>query len=472
MADIKLKTRLFNRYNDSRITDTTVLGKGEIHFIPVEIPVGSTGETTTAVLMKVGDGATEYANLNFVAARAADVYDWAKAANKPAYEAKEIVGIDAYIAGKIKDTDTTYSFTEIDGKLVIKSKEKGGEFVDCAEIDFVNPTELAAVIKAETDRALAAEAALSENIALEAQTARAAEQANATAIANEVTRATGAEAALSTSITAETERATAAEAKALSDAKEYVDEEDVFVTDILTVNALGGIAAGTDLNNLTTHEVLKKLLYPYVAQTVTNVSRTPNATVLEKGNDQVITAVSAKVTKKSEKIAKVELLKGSDVIATKEGAEVENGGTITFSGLNVEVPSSNVVLTVKATDTTGNAVTASTANWNFVYPYYIGTCAEGAEINEALVEGLATKKIEAKGNKSFAFTTDYECFVFAYPKAHGVLKSILDPNNFEILGSFTRHEVSVTGLDGTAQTYYVYVNGASTVSNFTVNFKY
>jgi hypothetical protein len=62
--------------------------------------------------------------------------------------------------------------------------------------------------------------------------------------------------------------------------------------------------------------------------------------------------------------------------------------------------------------------------------------------------------------------------VFAYPKAHGVLKSILDPNNFETIGNYTRSEVSVTGLDGTAQTYYVYVSGATTVSGFTVNFKY
>ena len=62
--------------------------------------------------------------------------------------------------------------------------------------------------------------------------------------------------------------------------------------------------------------------------------------------------------------------------------------------------------------------------------------------------------------------------VFAYPKAHGALKSILDPNSFEIIGSFTQNEVRVTGLDGTAQAYYVYVNGASTVSGFTVNFKY
>lgn len=250
-----------------------------------------------------------------------------------------------------------------------------------------------------------------------------------------------------------------------------IAENEIFVTDILTVNALGGIAANTDLNGMTTHAILSKLLYPYVAQVVGTPSRTPNSTVLEMGNNQTITAVSVTVTKKSEEITSVALYNGSTLIAEKTGDEVAKGGTFTFSGLSVSVPSTSVVLTVKVTDATGNVVSKSTAGWNFVYPYYIGVCADDAEINEELIEGL-TKKVEVKGNKSNAFDCDYQRMVFAYPKAYGALKSILDPNNFEILGSFTQHEVSITGLDGTAQPYYAYVNGASTVSAFTVNFKY
>lgn len=250
-----------------------------------------------------------------------------------------------------------------------------------------------------------------------------------------------------------------------------IAENDIFVTDILTVNALGGIAANTDLNGMTTHAILNKLLFPYVAQVVDTPSRTPNSTTLEKGNNQTITAVSVKVTKKSEPITSVALYNGSTLLAEKTGSEVAAGGTFTFSGLSVSVPSTSVVLTVKATDASGNVVSKNTAGWNFVYPYYVGVCAEDATIDESLIEGL-TKKIEVKGNKSITFNCDYQRMVFAYPKAHGALKSVLDPNNFEILGSFTQHEVSVTGLDGSAQTYYAYVNGASTVSGFAVNFKY
>ena len=264
-------------------------------------------------------------------------------------------------------------------------------------------------------------------------------------------------------------------AQALTDAKDYVDQEDIFVTDMKTINALGGIAAGTDLNNLTTHEVLKKLLYPYVDATVGNATATPNGGTYEKGATKTITQVSISITKKSEPITSVALYNGSTLIEEKTGDAVKNGGTITFTGLSVEVPTNGNQLTVKVTypDANGNAKTVEkkTTALTFVYPYYMGTCAAGTAIDETLVESL-TKKIEGKGNKSNSFTVSDGHMVFAYPKAHGVLKSILDPNNFETIGNYTRSEVSVTGLDGTAQTYYVYTSGATTVSGFVVNFKY
>lgn len=265
-------------------------------------------------------------------------------------------------------------------------------------------------------------------------------------------------------------------ADALQEAKDYVDEEDIFVTEILTVNATGGIAAGTDLNGLTTHEVLKKLLYPYVEPTVDTPATTTKNGTFEKGNDQKITSVSVKITKKSEAITSVALYNDSNLIAEKTGDDVAgisgSGTTITFSGLDIAVPSSNVVLTVKVTDTSGKTVSKNTGNWTFVYPYYYGVCADGATIDEALVEGL-TKKVESKGTKTdWKFTLNNQCIVFAYPKAHGVLKSIIDPNNFEIIGSFTKHEVDVTGLDGTTQAYYVYVGGAASATDFAVDFKY
>lgn len=55
---------------------------------------------------------------------ASDIYDWAKSATKPTYTANEISGLQAYIAGKVQDTDTNYQLLKVDNytyKLQSKS---------------------------------------------------------------------------------------------------------------------------------------------------------------------------------------------------------------------------------------------------------------------------------------------------------------------------------------------------------------
>lgn len=275
-------------------------------------------------------------------------------------------------------------------------------------------------------------------------------------------------------VAAEKTRAEAKEAEIAEDLAQEVEDRTAAVTfenGITTVNALGGIPANTSLDGKSVTEILDMLLFPYVKQTISGVQGTPNGGTFESGNNQTITAVKATVTKKSKKITKVELLQGTSVLAVKEGAEVANGGTFTFSGLSVAVNSVNVQLKVRAYDETGAVVEGQTGAFTFVYPYYYGVCEAGATVDEALVEGL-TKDISNKAQKVYSYTTNNQCAVIAYPKSHGVLKSALDPNAFENIGAFTRHEVSVTGLDGKAVSYYVYVSGAFTGSGFRYTFKY
>ena len=259
--------------------------------------------------------------------------------------------------------------------------------------------------------------------------------------------------------------------QALVDAKAYVDEEDKFETDILTVDKFGGIAAGSDLNGMTTHEILNALLYPYIAFVINSSSRNAAAATLENGATQTLNSASISITKKSKPITSVKLLNGSTVLGEKTGNDVAAGGTITFSNLGITVTKDNnpnLKFTVTdGTTSTDKNVGAST----FVYPYYMGECAANATIDETLIEGL-TKKVESKGNKTVTHSCENGRMVIAYPKAHGVLKSILDPNNFETIGDYTRSEVSITGLDGSTQTYYVYASGAATVSGFKVQYKY
>ena len=191
--------------------------------------------------------------------------------------------------------------------------------------------------------------------------------------------------------------------------KTQFNENTVYTNDMPTVNSIGGIAAGTTFDNMPVNEVLTKLLYPYVAPQV-GANSNPNGGTFEKGNTQTVTRITANVTKKSEKISKVEFLDGGTVLETKAGAEVQNGGSISIT-TDIAV-NSNKNFQVKVTDAANKVYTANTGNFNFVYPYYMGVCAENATIDEALVKGLI-KKVEGKGNKSHAFTCDFQRIVFA-----------------------------------------------------------
>ena len=104
MAEKTLNTRILLKYDsyDNWYANNPTLKKGEIAIATIGATIADKTGTNDnglptnppTVLIKVGDGTTAYRNLAFISAKAADVYDWAKAADKPVYEAKEITGID------------------------------------------------------------------------------------------------------------------------------------------------------------------------------------------------------------------------------------------------------------------------------------------------------------------------------------------------------------------------------------------
>lgn len=251
--------------------------------------------------------------------------------------------------------------------------------------------------------------------------------------------------------------------------KKQYDDNTIFTTDMVTVNGLGGIPAGADLNNMPVQDLLTKLLFPYVAPVV-SASSNPNGGTFEKGNNQTVTKITANVTKKSEKIKKIEFLDGGSLIEAKEGVEVENGGSISIT-TSKEV-STDKYFSVRVTDAANKTYSANTGSFSFVYPYYQGKAAEDKTTFTGEEIAAMTKTVEGRGNKTRTYTCNNERMVFAYPKAHGVLKSIIDPNGFDNFSSFGRQEVSVVGRDGNPVDYYVYVNSPSTVTNFAMKFNY
>jgi hypothetical protein len=237
-----------------------------------------------------------------------------------------------------------------------------------------------------------------------------------------------------------------------------------------TVNALGGVAAGVTFDNVPITDMLTKILYPYIAPVISSTSRNVPAAILECGASQTLSSATINVVKKSNPITSIELLNGTKSLGSKTGDTVANGGEFSFNFEAITVSASNNPnLKFKVTDGK-SSIERNIGASTFVYPYYYGAIGANTTISEAVVEEL-TKKIESKGNKAWTFTLNNQKAVFAYPKTYGALKEIIDANNFTVTDTFTRSELSITGLDGTAQIYYVYVsNGASTLSDFKYTF--
>ena len=311
---------------------------------------------------------------------------------------------------------------------------------------------------AEATRAQDAEKVLTDNLAAEVTRATNAETANKNAItvnSNAITANSNAITVLNGDSTVE------------GSVDKKIADNNIFDTDILTVNPLGGIKAGENLNGMTIEEVLKKLLYPYVAHLV-SASSSPDGGVFEHGSTQTVTKITATITKKSEPITKVEFVDDSTVLETKTDGVAAGGSVIHNCSITV---STNKSFTVRVTDKSGKVVTANTNGFNFVYPYYWGVCDNDAAIDEAMVKGL-TKKVETKGSKGVTYTANDQRAVIAYPASYGDIRKILDPNSFDVTATFTKYSVNVTGLDGKSVSYNVYVNGAFTATNFKFTFSY
>ena len=101
---------------------------------------------------------------------------------------------------------------------------------------------------------------------------------------------------------------------------------------------------------------------------------------------------------------------------------------------------------------------------DFILPFHYGV-SDSPTITD--FDGL-TKDLKKKGDKSYKFTTDNQHMVVAYDASYGNLKSIIDPNGFEVISGWNVSELEVNG-----QTYKVYVaEYATTASNNTFTFKF
>jgi hypothetical protein len=213
-----------------------------------------------------------------------------------------------------------------------------------------------------------------------------------------------------------------------------VDNKTTYSNSDPLLNDLGGIKASehkNGFNDIPITDLITELLYPYTKPVINSFTLNPAAGAKEKNVSLSVTSATAKVTKKSKPIASVSLYKGDTLVETKTDEISSSGTTLTFAVNETLDGTTNTSYTLKVVEAGDNAntVTSSTQTYSFVYPYFYGTVANGTDITSDVVLSLS-KEVRAKASHSHSFTTNNTCPVIAYPKSYGVLKSIVDPNNF------------------------------------------
>lgn len=144
----ELQTRIMLKYDSyaNWTTNNPILLAGEVAI--ATIPSGTSVPTKDNremqdlpnVVMKVGDGSAHYNDLKFVSALAADVYDWAKAAQKPSYDASEILNLKEFVEDISDiDTNTQYTIVEVENSEGFKFELKYKDLADAEFKSFNTP---------------------------------------------------------------------------------------------------------------------------------------------------------------------------------------------------------------------------------------------------------------------------------------------------------------------------------------------
>ena len=261
-----------------------------------------------------------------------------------------------------------------------------------------------------------------------------------------------------------------------TEVRDLIDDkaEDIFKAPKNLYISLGGLEAGTDINNISIHQVLRQLLFPYLPPEVsTKLIYSPVKSLYEYGETITVRGMEVKIQIKSNTILRADMFVNYSLHDTITNG-VTYGTTIAYTyqtPIQVKLPCDDKYFKVQVVDDTNKMYEYGTVPFKFTHPYYWGVVNVDTEVNESVIKTL-NKVVEGKGNKSQSYTMNNQCMIFAYPFSYGKLTSILDPNGFEMLNAFTCTELDIKCLDNSIQKYYVYQSNASTNSKFKMTFKF
>lgn len=136
MATKTFNTRLqlkYDTYENWTTNDPVLLaGEAAVCVVPAD---SNTGLNEPAVLMKIGDGTSNFSQLSWISGLAANVASNLTGAN-PTLPATSITGLEDFISGAIQDTNTTYQLVRVsDTSFKLQSRETASSpWVDVSTI--------------------------------------------------------------------------------------------------------------------------------------------------------------------------------------------------------------------------------------------------------------------------------------------------------------------------------------------------
>ena len=252
------------------------------------------------------------------------------------------------------------------------------------------------------------------------------------------------------------------EVKSMLEAKS--DKADnIFVSDIPSTVEVGGIEKGFTTDGMDIKDLLFKLLHKYLAPRIA-ISATPNGGNFEKGISVNNIKVTATGYRESDRLVSLKIMQNSVLAASKDVTETGNS-TLTYT---VPTITENTTFSASVYDGT-QTVNSGTIGYSFIYPLYIGYVDATVSNPTSANVKLMTKRIVAKSNQTYTYTVENKRMCIACPPNWSI-KSIIDPNNFDITPGFATSDIDVDCLDGTKQKYKVYVSEPTSQTNFLVKF--
>lgn len=237
-----------------------------------------------------------------------------------------------------------------------------------------------------------------------------------------------------------------------------------YVSDIPATVEVGGIEKGFTTEGMTLEEIVFKLLHKYVAPGI-SFSSNPNGGTYEIGSTVSTVKLTATGKREANKIERIRFFKNNAVVEAITNTSNTGNVTAEYNDSNI---TANTTYKADVYDGKTN-VTSGTVSFNFVHPMYIGSLDADVSAPTSDQIKTMTKRVVGKSNQEFTYTVDNKRFCIACPPGW-TLKQILDPNAFDITGSFASMTIPVQCLDGSTQQYNVYLSAPTSQNNFKVKF--